>query len=112
MSAFKFTDIEKQAIVSLIVEMVNADRYITLEEMYASNAINAELGISDEVFKAGMALDFAYACQVVKAMELERKCFVAQQLIRIMDADGTQQSEHILFERIGQLTGLAEQLGC
>ncbi len=52
MSHFDFSDVEKQAIVSLIIEMINVDQVITIEEVYASNAINAELGINEEIFKA------------------------------------------------------------
>lgn len=112
MSSVHFTDIEKQAIVSLIIEMINADRVITLEEMYASNAINAELGINEDVFRAGMALDFKYAIEVVKKMDTGRKCYVAQQLIRVMDSDGADEAEHALLEQIGSLTGLSQELGC
>ena len=67
MSNVNFSDFEKQAIVSLIIEMINSDRVITIEEMYASNAINAELGITEEVFRAGMALDFDYAIEHITA---------------------------------------------
>lgn len=112
MSTILFTDIEKQAIVSLIVEMINADRQITLEEMYASNAINAEMKITEEVFRAGMALDFEYAAQIVKKMDVDRKCYVAQQLIRVMDSDGVTERELALLDHIGQLTGLSQELGC
>ena len=112
MSHFVFTDIEKQAIVSLIIEMINVDKVITIEEMYASNAINAELGINEEIFKAGMALNFDYAVQVVKKMDTQRKCYVAQQLVRIMDAFGADEAEHDLLEHIGRLIDLDKELGC
>ena len=111
MSHFIFSDIEKQAIVSLIIEMINVDKVITIEEMYASNAINAELGISEEIFKAGMALSFDYAVQAVKKMDIARKFFVAQQLVRIMDADGADEAEHDLLEHIGRLIDLDEEQG-
>ena len=112
MSHFNFNDVEKQAIVSLIIEMINVDQVITIEEMYASNAINAELGINEEIFKAGMALNFDYAVQVVKKMDTPRKFFVAQQLVRIMDADGADEAEHDLLEYIGRLIDLDKELGC
>lgn len=112
MSTFTFTDIEKQAIVSLIIEMINADRVITIEELVASNAINAELGISEEIFQAGKALNFDYAIQVVKKMDTQHKCFVAQQLVRIMDSDGADEAEHNLFGHIGRLIELDKELGC
>lgn len=112
MSNVNFTDIEKQAIVSLIIEMVNADRVITMEELIASNNINVELGINDEVFQAGLALNADYAIEVVKKMGTDRKCFVARLLVRIMDADGASESEHDLLEYIGQRIGLDKELGC
>lgn len=112
MSNVNFSDFEKQAIVSLIIEMINSDRVITIEEMYASNAINAELGITEEVFRAGMALDFDYAIELVKKMDTQRKCFVAQQLVRVMDADGADDAELNLFEEIGRRIGLDKELGC
>lgn len=112
MSSVEFTDIEKQAIVSLMIEMINVDRQITLEEMYATNVINAELNITEDIFRAGMALDFMYAIEVVKKMDVTRKCYIAQQLTRIMDADGADEPEHELLVRIGELTGLSKELGC
>ena len=93
MSNVNFTDIEKQA-------------------MIASNNINVELGINDEVFQAGLALNADYAIEVVKKMDTDRKCFVARLLVRIMDADGASESEHDLLEYIGQRIGLDKELGC
>ena len=110
MSNVNFTDIQKQAIVSLIVEMINADRVITIDELVASNTINRELGITQELFLAGKAMDFDYALEVVKQLAPEPKRFVAQQLVRIIDADGPDTAELDLLDYIARATGLDQEL--
>ena len=104
-----YTDRQKEAIVSLIIEMVNADRKVSLEELHTSNVINAELGITDGIFRVGRALDVQYAIEIIKEMTDEQKLDVGFQLTRIIDADEDGDDEEIaLFNRICVETGIDE----
>ena len=100
-----FTARQKEAIVSLIIEMINVDRKITLEELHTSNVINAELEITDDIFRVGYALDVKYAIQIVSEMSDEQK------LNRIIDADGNvDDNELSLLAHICNATGITQLL--
>ena len=88
-----YTTLQKEAIVSLIIEMANADSIVSLEELHTSNVINAELGITDEIFCVGRALSLEYALEVVRQMSNEQKVDVGYMLTRIIDADGDDDDE-------------------
>ena len=98
---------QQEALVSLIIEMINCDRNITLEELHTSNVINAELGITDDIFRVGLALDARYALQIVKEMTDEQKLYTGLLLTRIIDADGKVEDDEIqLLNHICKETGI------
>lgn len=102
-----FTDNQKAAIVSLIIEMINADHEIQPDEIIESNVINAELGITEEIFHMGYALDVNYAIEMVRKFPDEDKLLVGSLLVRIIDADKDVKDEEIrLLNRICQQTGI------
>ena len=106
-----YTNRQKEALVSLIIEMINCDSTITLEELHESNVINAELGITDDIFRVGLALDVRYAIQIVKEMSDEQKLHVGYLLTRIIDADGEDADSEIdLLNHICRETGIDELL--
>ena len=106
-SKHQFTDTQKAAIVSLIIEMINADHEITLEELRESNIINAELGITEEIFCMGRALDVEYAMAIVRRFSDEEKLQVGMLLVRIIDADDDVADDEIrLLNRICRQTGI------
>lgn len=106
-----FTGRQKEAIVSLIIEMINIDRKITLEELHISNVINAELGITDDIFRVGRALDVNYAIQIVKEMSDEQKLNTGLLLTRIIDADGeVNDNEIALLTHVCNETGITQLL--
>ena len=102
-----FTDTQKEAIVSLIIEMLNVDNDINLQEMRVSNLINAELAITDDIFNVGRALDVQFAVEITRCMNDEQKIFVAQLLTRIIDADERVDDSEIAFLNwVCQQTGI------
>ena len=102
-----FTDNQKAAIVSLIIEMINADHKIQPDEIIESNIINAELGITEEIFHMGYALDVNYAMEMVRKFSDEDKLLVGCLLVRIIDADDDVKDEEIsLFNHICHQTGI------
>ena len=101
-----FSQTQKEAIVSIIIEMINADHIVSLEELRISNLINNELEISDEIFRVGYALDVEFALSVIKEMSDEQKLQVAYILTRIIDADDAVDDEFVLFNTICEKTGI------
>lgn len=102
-----FTDTQKAAIVSLIIEMVNIDKEIAPEEVHETNIINAELSITEEIFLTGRALDVTYALDIVRRLDDEHKLMVGQLLARIIDADTEVKDDEIaLFNYICHATGI------
>ena len=106
-----FTSRQKEDIVSLIIEMINIDRKITLEDLHTSNVINSELAITDDIFRVGCALDVNYAINIVKEMDDEHKLNTGLLLTRIIDADGeVNDDEIVLLTHICNETGITELL--
>ena len=94
-----FSQTQKEAIVSIIIEMINADHVVSAEELKLSNLINNELEISDEIFRVGYALDVEFALSVIKEMSDEQKLKVGYILTRIIDADDAVDDEFALLEK-------------
>lgn len=101
-----FSQTQKEAIVSIIIEMINADHVVTIEELRLSNLINNELEISDEIFRVGYALDVEFALSVIKGMSDEQKLEVGYILTRVIDADDAVDDEFALFNIICEKTGI------
>ena len=101
-----FSQTQKEAIVSIIIEMINADHVVSAEELKLSNLINNELEISDEIFRVGYALDVEFALSVIKEMSDEQKLKVGYILTRIIDADDAVDDEFALFNTICEKTGI------
>lgn len=102
-----YTDTQKAAIISLVIEMINIDNVVSIEELTVSNIINNELHISQEIFEMGKALQVEYAIELVKKMTDQQKFEVGKLLTRIIDADGVVKPVEInLLNSICNLTGL------
>lgn len=102
-----YSDREKAAIVSLLIEMVNIDDHVVIEELAEINNINAELNVNQENFEMGKALKLSYAIDVVRQMSQNKKIVVGKFLTRIIDADGMVKSVELkLLNDICHRTGL------
>jgi len=103
----KFSDVQKEAIVSLLIEMSNIDCKVASEEMQAMNEICNMLAISREVFMAGKGLDVLCAIDLVKEMDGTQKRLLAKLLLRIIDADNVVDPYEIkLLNLVCRLTGI------
>lgn len=87
MNNIDFTSEQKAAIVSVLIEMVNADGKVTYEELVRQNFINYQLQIDDDVFELGRSLKYDYAVKMVAAMTADQKIRIAKLLTEIIDAD-------------------------
>lgn len=53
MAKIEFNDTQKAAIVSLLIEMINADKVVDPNECVVFDTICVEYGISEETFNLG-----------------------------------------------------------
>jgi len=107
MAAIEFTETQKAAIVSLLIEMINADGEVDPRECDVFNLICVEQGIDDEVFGLGQRLDSFVALDMMKRMSDLQKIATAQLLTRVIDADSNDDDNEIrLFNLICKSTGV------
>ena len=107
MPIVEFSDTQKAAVVSLLIEMINADGEVDPRECATFNTICVEYGIDDEVFRLGQRLDSILAIDLMKRMSDIQKIATAQLLTRVIDADTNDDDQEIkLFNLICRATGV------
>ena len=107
MAIIGFNETQKAALVSLLIEMINADRVVDPNECVVFNTICVEYGICDETFKLGRALSSMVAVDIMKGMSDVQKIATAQLLTRVIDADAKDDDREIqLFNVICRATGV------
>lgn len=107
MTIIEFNETQKAAVVSLLIEMINADKVVDPSECAVFNTICVEYGICEETFSLGRALDSVVAVDIMKRMSDVQKIAVAQLLIRVIDADARDDDNEIkLFNVICRATGI------
>lgn len=98
-----FSDQEKIAIVSLLIEMANADKHIAYEEMITINLICRRLEIDHNSFVVGHGLRCEHAIEVLKTMSDKKKLELAKMLVELIDSDNNiDDSEIALLNHVGQ----------
>lgn len=106
-----FTDQEKIAIMSLLIEMANADTIIAYEEMITLNLICQRLGIDDNSFVVAMGLKCEHAIEVLKTMSDNKKLNLAKLMVEIIDSDNKiADTEIALLNHASQLIGIDKLL--
>ena len=107
MAKIEFTETQKAAIVSLLIEMINADGEVDPRECDVFNIICVEQEINDEAFTLGQRLDSFVALDMMKRMSDIQKLATAQLLTRVIDADSRDDDNEIkLFNLICRSTGV------
>lgn len=107
MPVIQFNETQKAAIVSLLVEMINADRVVDPSECAVFNTICVEYSISEDTFNIGRSLDSMVAVHIMKNMSDAQKITTARLLIRVIDADAKDDDNEIrLFNIICKATGV------
>lgn len=86
-SKMPFSDQEKIALLSLLIEMANADTKIAYEEMITLNLICRRLEINHNSFVVAMGLKCEHAIEVLKTMSDDKKLQLANMMIEIIDSD-------------------------
>lgn len=107
MAIIQFNETQKAAIVSLLIEMINADSKVVVEECTVFDTICVEYAISEDIFSLGRSLDSMAAINIMKNMSDVQKIATAQLLIRVIDADACDDDKEIqLFNIICRTTGV------
>ena len=107
MAKIQFNDTQKAAMVSLLIEMINADNVVDPSECDVFDTICAEYGIDDDTFNLGRSLNCMVALDIMKRMSDIQKLATAQLLTRVIDADARDDDNEIkLFNIICNVTGV------
>ena len=83
----KFTEMQKAAMVSLLIEMINVDGIVDPSECEVFDTICVEYGIDEETYSLGKSLNCLVAVEMMKRMNDRQKIAIAQLLTRVIDAD-------------------------
>lgn len=107
MTTIQYSETQKAAIVSLLIEMINADSFVDPSECTVFDTICVECGIGDDAFNLGRSLNSMVAIDIMKNMSDIQKIATAQLLIRVIDADAKDDDKEIhLFNYICKATGV------
>ena len=106
-SKVQFSETQKAAIVSLLIEMINADEKVDKQERDVFNCICAEYAIGEDAYSLGRSLNSLVAVDIMKRMSDMQKIVTARLLTRVIDADAKDDDREIrLFNIICSLTGV------
>ena len=107
MAKIEFNETQKAAIVSLLIEMINADEVVDPSECAVFDTICVEYGVCEETFSLGRSLNSLVAIDIMKRMSDMQKIVTAQLLTRVIDADAKDDDKEIkLFNVICRATGV------
>ena len=107
MAIIDFNETQKAAIVSLLIEMINADSEVHPDECSVFDSICVEYGICEDTFSLGRSLNSMVAIDIMKRMSDVQKLATAQLLTRVIDADANDDDKEIqLFNIICKATGV------
>jgi len=107
MKMIQFSEMQKAVVVSLLIEMINADGMVDPSECKEFDAICADCAIGEEAYNLGRSLNCLVALDMMKRMSDQQKIATAQLLIRVIDADAKDDDKEIrLFNIICRATGV------
>ena len=107
MITLEFSETQKAAIVSLLIEMINADHEVHPNECSVFDTICVEYNICEDTFNLGRSLNSMVALDIMKRMSDLQKIATAQLLTRVIDADARDDDQEIrLFNIICSVTGV------
>ena len=107
MPVIEFNETQKAAMVSLLIEMINADHIVDPNECVVFDTICVEYAICEDTFNLGRSLNSLVAVDIMKRMSDIQKLAVAQLLTRVIDADTNDDDKEIqLFNIICKATGV------
>lgn len=107
----EFTSLEKQAVISLMVGIIEADGWIDDEEIEFAQDVLDAIECSEEDFELGQDLPLLPALVTVKNMTDEQKSVVAEVICATIVADRIITAEEaVIFDYVSELTGMDDIL--
>ena len=107
----EFTSIEKQAVISLMIGIIEADSWIDDEEIEFAQDVLDAIECSEEDFELGQDLPLLPALVTVKNMTDEQKSVVAEVICATIVADRIITAEEaVIFDYVSELTGMDDIL--
>ena len=107
----EFTPTEKQAVVSLMIGIIEADGWIDEEEIEFADEVLDAIECTDEDFELGQDMPLLPALVTVRRMTDEQKEAVAQVISATIVADRIiTLEEAAIFDWVSELTGIDDIL--
>lgn len=107
-----FTSEEKQAVISLMVGIIEADGWIDDEEIEFAQDVLDAIECTEEDFELGQDMPLLPALVVVKRMTDEQKGVVSDVITATIVADRIVTAEEaVIFDYVTELTGIDIYLG-
>ena len=84
----EFNKIERIAITSILIGMMNVDNDVDLREVLYFNQIQNTIGITQEEFEQGKEQNILLSLVLIKTMSDNKKLALVKMLIEMIKADG------------------------
>lgn len=103
----EFNSIERIAITSVLIGMMNVDNDVDVREVLYFNQIQNIIGITQEEFKQGKEQNILLSLVVIKTMSDIKKFAIVKMLTEMIKADGKEDVREMqLFNIIIESTGI------
>ena len=103
----EFTSVEKQAVISLMIGIIEADGWIDDEEIEFAEDVLDAIECSEEDFELGQDMPLLPALVAVKNMTDEQKSVVSDVITATIVADRIITAEEaVIFDYVTELTGI------
>ena len=107
----EFNKIERIAITSTLIGMMNVDNDVDLREVLYFNQIQNTIGITQEEFEQGKEQNILLSLVLIKTMSDNKKLALVKMLIEMIKADGKEAPQEMqLFNIIIESTGINKLL--
>ena len=103
----EFTSVEKQAVISLMIGIIEADGWIDEEEIEFAEDVLDAIECTEEDFELGQDMPLLPALVIVKNMTDEQKGVVSDVITATIVADRIITAEEaVIFDYVTELTGI------
>ena len=103
----EFTSVEKQAVISLMIGIIEADGWIDEEEIEFAEDVLDAIECTEEDFELGQDMPLLPALVAVKNMTDEQKSVVSDVITATIVADRVITAEEaVVFDYVSELTGI------
>ncbi|MBR6933215.1 MAG: hypothetical protein IKH49_07930 [Bacteroidales bacterium] len=107
----EFTSMEKQAVISLMVGIIEADGWIDDEEIEFAQDVLDAIECTEEDFELGQDMPLLPALVIVKNLTEEQKSVVSDVISATIVADRIiTLEEAVVFDYVSELTGIDDIL--